>query len=462
MVMNTSFEPKTKHPKRRASHEDNQSAVAYPSRTIVRAKLEMTESGDQEEQEADAVANAVVSGGQIARKISDGGGSSGIAVPRQMESRLMHSQGGGQPMPSGLRSMMEGAFGLDFQHVRLHTGPEAASMSDDIHAKAFTLGEDIYFNRDQFSPDTLEGQRLVAHELTHVVQGGRKIARERKDTGVSGHPRSGDPSDDVGQMIERYEDNYFLLMHRLSDFIMETDFQVTQLDEELHPRSVMVAVEGGAFIGPPETIEAMMRGSKMRRVLAVMDNMRGGLFGSLLPGLSMMFGMEDPERIYQLSQLGAAIDASATAVYGETTAKNRTDLVPKDPLIKTTPETYGVKTGKRGGAFAPSPYQVYRSLEQSVRVIRKRTFELRTTYQMNMAESNVSQSPEHTVSRLIIHYGRILSILDRIPNASSSQLYKDMIHQSGLLAKQQIAFRKGGMSFTPVPTAPMSSQIVGP
>ena len=50
-------------------------------------------------------------------------------------------------------------------------------MSSSIHAKAFTLGNDIYFNRGQFSPETSEGQRLVAHELTHVAQGGNYIKR---------------------------------------------------------------------------------------------------------------------------------------------------------------------------------------------------------------------------------------------------------------------------------------------
>ena len=157
---------------------ESQSSKAYPSRTIVHAKLEMTEPDDHDEQEADAVANTIVNGGKIARKISGGGGSSGIAVSTQMESQLSQLQGGGRQMPEGLRNMMESGFGQDFSQVRLHTDSEAASMSSSIHAKAFTLGKDIYFNRGQFSPETSEGQRLVAHELTHVVQGSGRISRE--------------------------------------------------------------------------------------------------------------------------------------------------------------------------------------------------------------------------------------------------------------------------------------------
>lgn len=178
--MNASFESKKQHKEHRTSMADSSSAIAYPSRTIVHAKLEMTSPGDLDEQEADAVANEVVSGGKIARKISGGGGSSGIAVSRQMESRLLQQQGGGQPMPSGLRSKMESSFGKDLSQVRLHTDSDAISMSSSIHARAFTFGNDIYFNNGQFSPETSAGQHLVAHELTHAMQGTGKIGRREK------------------------------------------------------------------------------------------------------------------------------------------------------------------------------------------------------------------------------------------------------------------------------------------
>lgn len=142
----------------------------------------MTEPGDHDEQEADAVAEKIAAGGKISRKISGGSGTSGINVSNQMESQLNHLRGGGQAMPTGLRNMMESGFGQDFSHVRLHTDSEAASLSSSIHAKAFTHGNDIYFNQGQFSPDTSEGQKLMAHELTHVVQGGRKIGRYNPDS----------------------------------------------------------------------------------------------------------------------------------------------------------------------------------------------------------------------------------------------------------------------------------------
>lgn len=177
--MNASFEPKKQEQSRYSSRSESQSAISYPSRTIVHAKLEMTEPGDHDEQEADAVANTVVNGGKISRKIFNGGNSSsGIAVSPQMESQLSQLQGSGRQMPQGLRNMMESGFGRDFSQVRLHTDSEAVSLSSSIHAKAFTHGNDIYFNQGQFSPSTSEGQKLMAHELTHVVQGGGKVGRK--------------------------------------------------------------------------------------------------------------------------------------------------------------------------------------------------------------------------------------------------------------------------------------------
>ena len=151
-------------------------AISRPSRTIVHAKLEMTQSCDHDEQEADAAANDIVNGGKIRRKISGNGGG-GTAVSPQVESQIAQLQGGGHAMPAGLRHMMENGFGRDFSRVRLHTDSQAADMSSSISARAFTHGNDIYFNRGQFSPNTSEGQRLVAHELTHVAQGTGKVGR---------------------------------------------------------------------------------------------------------------------------------------------------------------------------------------------------------------------------------------------------------------------------------------------
>ena len=104
----------------------------------------------------------------VQRKESD---STAEASP-DLSQRLQSSRGGGSPLPSDTRTQMEGAMGADFSGVRVHTGSDAADMSQGIHAQAFTHGSDIYFNEGKYDPGSTDGQRLLAHELTHTVQQG--------------------------------------------------------------------------------------------------------------------------------------------------------------------------------------------------------------------------------------------------------------------------------------------------
>lgn len=88
------------------------------------------------------------------------------------EHSLSSSKGSGSPMPGDTRQFMESRFNADFSGVRIHTGSYAESMSRDIHAQAFTHGNDIYFNAGKYSPSTSQGSTLLAHELTHTIQQG--------------------------------------------------------------------------------------------------------------------------------------------------------------------------------------------------------------------------------------------------------------------------------------------------
>ncbi len=91
-----------------------------------------------------------------------------------LESRLSASQGSGQALPENTRGSMESAFGADFSSVRVHTGSEAVQMNQELGAQAFTHGSDVYFGSGKYSPGSREGNRLLGHELTHVVQQGER------------------------------------------------------------------------------------------------------------------------------------------------------------------------------------------------------------------------------------------------------------------------------------------------
>jgi len=78
----------------------------------------------------------------------------------------LRQKAGGLPLPSDVRTKMETAFGADFSDVRVHIGHEATSLG----AIAYTWGTNIHFAPGQYSPHTLQGQKLLGHELWHVVQ----------------------------------------------------------------------------------------------------------------------------------------------------------------------------------------------------------------------------------------------------------------------------------------------------
>lgn len=83
----------------------------------------------------------------------------------------------GRPLDSTARAYMEPRFGHEFGHVRIHTDQRAAESAQAIQANAYTVGHDIVFGSDRYQPTTNEGKRLLAHELTHVVQQGSHAAQ---------------------------------------------------------------------------------------------------------------------------------------------------------------------------------------------------------------------------------------------------------------------------------------------
>jgi hypothetical protein len=108
--------------------------------------------------------------------------------------------GGGSPLDRETRQSMESRFGYDFSDVRVHTDARAGESAKSVNAQAYTVGTDIVFQPDKYSPQTHQGQHMLAHELTHVIQ--------QKAGPVSGAPAPGgiqisDPSDAFEQQAER-------------------------------------------------------------------------------------------------------------------------------------------------------------------------------------------------------------------------------------------------------------------
>ena len=116
------------------------------------------------------------------QRAEEGGAFQGSS---SLESRLSSQKGGGSPLEDEVKSFMEPRFGNDFSSVRIHTGGDAVQMNKELHAQAFTHGSDVYFNEGKYNPGSNEGKQLLAHELTHVVQQtGKDSKRHSKNAEV--------------------------------------------------------------------------------------------------------------------------------------------------------------------------------------------------------------------------------------------------------------------------------------
>ena len=163
-------------------HDFSRIPVFADNKIFIQPKLTINTPGDVYEQEADRMAERVMnlsdtstaSNLHISQKNDaiqrKGENRGGLEASSSLVSQLNTTKGGGSPLPEGTRSFMQNAFGNDFQGVRVHRDSRAREMSQGIQAKAFTHGQDIYFNDGEYAPESGEGKRLLAHELTHVRQ----------------------------------------------------------------------------------------------------------------------------------------------------------------------------------------------------------------------------------------------------------------------------------------------------
>jgi hypothetical protein len=116
----------------------------------------------------------------------------GGRVHPDVTAQITATRGRGSPLDPGLRQQMSTALGHDFGDVRVHSDDRATESARSVNAHAYTVGNDIVFQRDRYAPGSEDGRRMLAHELTHVVQ--------QRSGPVDGAPAPGgirisDPSD---------------------------------------------------------------------------------------------------------------------------------------------------------------------------------------------------------------------------------------------------------------------------
>lgn len=165
----------------------------------IQPKLEVSTPGDRDEREADAMADRVMrmpdTGAGLSGLHPTGGPklqracascddekkkirrnaapSAALATPGLVAAAPhIDAVRGGQPLAAQERAFFEPRFGMDFSHVRIHTDSVADTAARSVSALAYTRGRDVVFRQGAYQPNTESGRRLMAHELTHVVQQG--------------------------------------------------------------------------------------------------------------------------------------------------------------------------------------------------------------------------------------------------------------------------------------------------
>jgi Domain of unknown function (DUF4157) len=168
----------------------------------------INQPGDEYEQEADRVSDQVMRMPELPTPQAGPGGAGcpecRAEPPGQERARLQAKQTGpndagqaeappivhevlrspGQPLDTATRAFMEPRFGHDFSQVRVHSDAAAEQSARDMDARAYTVRQNIVFGPGNFALGTHEGRRLIAHELTHVVQqNGGTVSRTSLEQG---------------------------------------------------------------------------------------------------------------------------------------------------------------------------------------------------------------------------------------------------------------------------------------
>lgn len=143
----------------------------------IQTKLSVNKPGDRWEQEAERISEAVISESSLDLAVSPpvrhlamrhiGLPGQDTRVPSLVNETIRSN---GAPLDLHTRSFMEKRFGHDFNQVRIHNDSAAAKSAREVSALAYTVGHNIVFGAGQYTPGSTAGKKLLAHELTHVIQ----------------------------------------------------------------------------------------------------------------------------------------------------------------------------------------------------------------------------------------------------------------------------------------------------
>ena len=264
-----------------AAETNKQSSFFKPA---VQAKLAVNQPNDVYEQQADQMADQVMntnntgsqrffkpSGADLQRKCQHceeeekpvnrkENSTAGVKGSEELDSYVGSLGSSGQGLAASDRQFFESKFGHDFSGVKIHTGADAAQSAESINAKAYTSGNNIVFNDGQYAPESDSGKRLIAHELTHVVQQSQSAGMVQKDTDADKAKAAADEAKKKADLIAKIK-GYGISEVEDVDGAVFTSAQLDLVDK--------------AFAGLPIEDKAAIKGAKLRRLTSLGDKTGG-------------------------------------------------------------------------------------------------------------------------------------------------------------------------------------------
>lgn len=231
---------------------------------VVQTKLKVSNAGDKYEQEADRVAENIMrsESGLIQKKdcpdckqddeadrVMPKSDTSQGSVTDTFSSQLTQSHEMGRELPEPILDSMENSFNTDFSEVRIHDTEHAVNLNNQIKSQAFTYGNNIYFNRGYFQPESKSGQKLIAHELTHVIQQNRnrKYAINRMPLGVD------EEIEEQADDLMTYDDEEdFMVGNTMDNIAVFQDSELNNLSTTFQPTSKKPKKKMGGDLGKVE------------------------------------------------------------------------------------------------------------------------------------------------------------------------------------------------------------------
>jgi hypothetical protein len=208
--------------------EEKKTRIKRQVETAQKEENKTHAAGDSRDSgQAVSALQSMVGNRAVQRLLAQRSGDEPYELDQDTEAHINNQRGGGQQLDEGMQKKMGSSLGHDFSSVRVHNSPEADGLNRQLGSKAFTTGSDIFFRQGQYDPNSSNGQELLAHEMTHVVQ---------QSSGVSGGS-SGMTVNAPGDVYEQEADSV------ASSVMRETDAAAIQRDpmpdeEELQMQAV--------------------------------------------------------------------------------------------------------------------------------------------------------------------------------------------------------------------------------